>query len=160
MQYARALLRHLSRLWIIVLRTTLIMVITIISVAGVAFQWYAESVSIVGQSGTATGRGIGLQEPIRITFSHPMDEARVTNGLTVTPRTPINMRWNAQSTELGLHHAAVIRAGCQQFECFLVGLNGLHRLTFRLQHVTAHVQSQSTHLGGERRVELLEGIVK
>ena len=102
MQYARALLRHLSRLWIIVLRTTLIMVITIISVAGVAFQWYAESVSIVGQSGTATGRGIGLQEPIRITFSHPMDEARVTNGLTVTPRTPINMRWNAQSTELSI----------------------------------------------------------
>ena len=68
MQHARALLRHLSRLWIIVLRTILIVMFTLTSVAGVAFQWYAQSLSIVGQSGSF-GQGIGLQEPIRITFS-------------------------------------------------------------------------------------------
>ena len=101
MQHARALLRHLSRLWIIVLRTILIMMFTLTSVAGVAFQWYAQSLSIVGQSGSF-GQGIGLQEPIRITFSHAMDEARVAEGLDVTPRTQVDLRWNTQSTELSI----------------------------------------------------------
>jgi len=101
MQYARALLRHLSRLWIIVLRTTLIVVVTLTSLAAVAFQWYAQSLSIVGQSGSADQR-IVLQEPIRIKFSHAMDDARVAEGLEVLPRTPIEVRWNAQSTELSI----------------------------------------------------------
>ena len=101
MQYARALLRHLSRLWIIMLRTTLVVVVTLTSLAAVAFQWYEQSLSIVGQSGSAE-QGIGLQEPIRITFSHAMDEARVAEGLEVTPRTPIEVRWNTQSTELSI----------------------------------------------------------
>jgi hypothetical protein len=122
MQYARALLRNLSRLWIIVLRTTLVMLIALTSMAAVAFQWYAQPLSIVGQSGVA-GRGVGLREPIQITFSHAMDDARVAEGLEITPRTPIELRWNTQSTELSI----VPRTGWLSDTAYTISLSATAR---------------------------------
>ncbi len=101
MQYVRALLRQASRLWVIILRTALLFVVTLASVALIAFQWYTQSITIVGQPGAAS-RVIGLQEPIRVVFSQPMDEASVAEALQITPATAVLLSWNPQSTELSI----------------------------------------------------------
>ena len=99
MQNALALLRQASRLWIIVLRTTLIMFATMMMVALLAFQFYRESIAIIGQPASAQ-TVIGLQEPLRVVFSHPMDTASVASALTITPATAVELAWNARGTEL------------------------------------------------------------
>ena len=99
MQNAFALLRYASRLWIFVLRTTLITLGIACIAALLAFLSYKQTIAVVGQPASAQTI-IGLREPIRVTFSQPMDERSVAETLRISPTTAVTLQWNQQSTEV------------------------------------------------------------
>ncbi|MFM2310004.1 MAG: hypothetical protein RLY87_2126, partial [Chloroflexota bacterium] len=70
MQNAFALLRYASRLWIFILRTTLITLGIACIAALLAFFNYTQTIAVVGHPASAQTI-IGLREPVRVTFSHP-----------------------------------------------------------------------------------------
>lgn len=74
-----------------------------------------------GAFGPVVGTGIGLAEPLSISFSAPMDQASVGALTSVSPAAPVTLTWDATSTRLTIaptgswdpatYHTVTVAAG-------------------------------------------------
>ena len=109
MQGALPLLRRISRLWVAVTQTALVILCVLIGAAIIVLPRYNPPVTVVSQPAAAAPI-LALREPVVLTFSAAMNQSSVAQALQILPETPVSLVWNSASTVVHITPATTWRA--------------------------------------------------